>query len=200
MPEPEFAALVAASPRPAIEGFYMPLAWGEYWSRLSVVRSVTIAGFTVEDVTVRTLPTDAFSFVRGSVLAGKPFLGILPSAFLRHFMVTLDNAQKTVRLDAARDDSMREPVYYAIGIGLETTSGSPLHVTQVIANSDAALKGVEVGDEIVSIAGQPIASIPAYNRAWYTVSKEPNDVRDLVLRRGTTEREVRIATTALFAR
>jgi hypothetical protein len=200
MPDPEFAAIDAAAPRPAVEGFYMPLAWGEYWARLSVLRSMTVADRTVENVTVRTMPTEAFSFVRGDVLAGKPFLGLLPSAFLRHFMMTIDARKKTVRLDAARDDAMREPLYYATGIGLETTAGVPLHVTQVIANSDAALKGVEVGDEIVSIAGQPIASVPAYGRAWYTVSKQPNDVRDFVVRRGGREIPVRLATTALFAR
>jgi C-terminal processing protease CtpA/Prc len=94
-------------------------------------------------------------------------LGLLPSGFLHHFMITLDFSAKTVRFDASVGDAMKEaPTYFVTGIGLESSTDAPIHVAQVLSGSSAEEQGVLVGDEVVTVGGKDFATMAPYARPW----------------------------------
>ncbi len=171
MPNGVFAELQAAHPRAAVEGFYTPAAIGTFWAKLTTIARLEVGGARVEDITTRTL--DDGMLPAPKALGDGPLLGVLPSGFLRHFMVTVDFTKQKVRLDAERDAELREPhAAFPVGIGLETKTDAPVHVAQVLAGSAAEEAGIVVGDEVVAIDGKPLASMDPYERPWRLVGPE----------------------------
>jgi S1-C subfamily serine protease len=100
-------------------------------------------------------------------------LGVLPSGFLHHFMVTIDFGQNKLRLDAKKDDALAEaPGMFVTGISLEETMSSPVHVTGVLPGSAAADAGIAAGDEIATIEGKAIGDIDAFTRPFRLASPQ----------------------------
>jgi hypothetical protein len=167
VPDDVFDALNAAHPRPALDGFYTPAFVGTFWARMSAIGALHVGDLAVDHIVIRTIdkglltPPDATT----------KLLGLLPSGFLHHFMITLDFSAKTVRFDAAKGDDMKEaPKYFAVGIGLEHVTDAPIHVSQVLSGSSAEEQGVLAGDEIVTVAGKDFATLAAYSRPWSLMS------------------------------
>src|SRR5262249_54456551 len=92
------------------------------------------------------------------------FIGVLPSGYLHHFMVTIDFNHSKLRLDPKKDDDLREPsTLYTLGIALEATTTTPVHVAAVLPGSSPPDDGIQAGDDIVSIGGVAVASSNPYN-------------------------------------
>ncbi len=109
-----------------------------------------VAGHKVEHIVTRTIddamiPTPQLD---------APFLGVLPTGYLRHFLMTVDYPAGKLRLDGYADLPPREPdSFFALGIGFEQVTSPPIHVTQVLPGSSAADEGIAVGDELVKVGG-----------------------------------------------
>lgn len=160
-----FDALSAAHPRPTLKGFYTPAALGTFWAKVATLGYLETGGFRVEHVFTRTIDDDLLLPPSGA--GGEAYLGVLPSGFLHHFMMTVDFPAKKMRLDPARDGELREPtMLYTVGIGLEENLSGPVLVANVLPGSSAAEAGIAPGDEIVSIDGADAQSLKPYSRPF----------------------------------
>lgn len=108
MPESVFDTLDASVPRPWLGGFYTPAMLGKFWAKLTIVRSLEVGGARVEEIATRTTPDDKPPGTN-AIAQKERFLGVLPSGYLSHFMVTFDYPAKRLRLAAKKDDSLSEP-------------------------------------------------------------------------------------------
>ncbi len=171
MPNGVFDALEAAHPRPALEGFYTPAGIGTFWARLTTVAWLEVGGLKVENIVTRTMDDELVPPPKA--IGGERFLGVLPSGWLMHFMMTIDFENEKVRFDAKKEGELRDPnKMYSVGIGLEPKLES-VRVAHVLPKSSAEEAGVKAGDEIVKIGGSATATMDPYARAFRLVS--PND-------------------------
>jgi hypothetical protein len=196
VPETIFSQIDAAAPRPALEGFYTPAAIGTFWSLLSTAGRMEVAGHAVEHLALRTVDDGVIPV--GSAVPG-PFLGVLPTDYLKHFLVTVDYPAGALRLDPYTGLDSKEPTrFFTVGIGLESKTDLPIHVAQVLEGSAAADAGVQEGDEVTSIQGHPLATLTPYQRPFALVSdKNGANISVTVLRDGT-EIEVDLETRDLL--
>lgn len=169
-----FDLLQSAHPRPALGGFYTAAAVGTFWSQLAGVGYLEVAGRRIEHIITRTMDDNVVP--TPSTLDG-PLLGLLPTGYLRHFLVTLDYPAGKLRLDGYRDLDPREPSgYFTVGIGLEDNATPPIHVATVLAGSSAEEQGVQVGDVVAKAAGLSFASMPPAQRAWALMAPSAGSV------------------------
>ena len=180
VPDDVFDALDAAHPRPAIDGFYTPAFVGTFWARMTAIGAMHVGDLEVDHIVIRTIAPGLLEPPN----ATSKLLGLLPSGWLHHFMVSLDFSAKTIRFDAAKGDAMKEPAtYFSVGIGLEQVTAAPIHVDEVLAGSAAAEAGVQVGDEITTVAGADFASMDPYARPWSLMSSTLGAKIDVVVKR-----------------
>ena len=184
MPKSVFAELQAAHPRPALDGFYTPAAVGTFWAQLTAVGALEVAGQKVEHIVTRTIDDAMIPTPK----LDAPFLGVLPTGYLRHFLMTVDYPAGKLRLDGYADLPPREPdSFFALGIGFEQVTSPPIHVTQVLPGSSAADEGIAIGDELVKVGGTDFASLTPYQRPWAMIDQsEHTAVPVTVLRAGKT--------------
>lgn len=184
MPKSVFAELQAAHPRPALDGFYTPAAVGTFWAQLTAVGALEVAGQKVEHIVTRTIDDTMIPTPK----LDAPFLGVLPTGYLRHFLMTVDYPAGKLRLDGYADLPPREPdSFFALGIGFEQVTSPPIHVTQVLPGSSAADEGIAIGDELVKVGGTDFASLTPHQRPWAMIDQnEHTAVPVTVLRAGKT--------------
>ena len=195
MPSSVFDALDAAHPRPALQGFYTPAAIGTFWAELTSVGSLEMAGQKIEHIVTRTVTDD---MIPAPKLDG-PFLGVLPTGYLRHFLLTVDYPAGKLRVDGYAGMPPREPDgYYPLGIGLEASTEPPIHVSQVLPGSSAEEQGVQVGDEVVDVAGIDFASTTPYQRPWLLLDDTEHTQRTVTLLRDGKQLSVKLETRALL--
>ena len=198
MPDGIFDTLQARRERPYLGGFYTPAAIGTFWARLTTVAHLEVAGRRVEHITTRTLPdrllpTPVFS-------DGQPLLGVLPSGYLRRFLITVDHPRATLRLDAYSGVALRdETQFFPVGIALDDSLEAPIRVAQVLAGSAAEEQGIEVGDEILRVDGRAMAALTPAQRPWSLVRPGSGAIVEVVVRRGDgPERAVSLETRDLL--
>lgn len=112
--------------------------------------SVRIGGFTLQR------PVTAFPAGGTFGTAGKA--GNIGTAILRRFKVVFDYSRGRVHLEPAKNFS--DPFEFDMsGLGLvsEGPSFSVFKVSRVLPDSPASEAGLREGDEIVSVAGRPVA-------------------------------------------
>jgi hypothetical protein len=166
MPFGVFDTLQKANPRAALDGFYTPAAIGTFWAQLTSIGYLDVGGLRVENILTRTLDDDLIAAPKS--LGSDRLLGVLPSGYLRHFMVTIDFPKQKVRLDAAKDDALKQPTgFYPVGIGIKPGSTQPpVIISHVLPGSSAAEAGIVAGDELVAIDGTQVATLDPYARPF----------------------------------
>jgi hypothetical protein len=195
MPKSVFAELQAAHPRPALDGFYTPAAVGTFWAQLTSIGVLEVAGQRVEHIVTRTITDD---MIPASKLDA-PFLGVLPTGYLRHFLMTVDYPAGKLRVDSYADLPPREPdTFFSVGIGLEETMAPPIRVAQVLSGSSAEEQGVAVGDEVVSAGGLDFESLTPYQRPWALLDQKEHATLPLTLLRKGQKIAVTLETRALL--
>ena len=162
-----FEVLTARAARPTLQGFYTEAIIGTFWADLAALGEISVAGRSVEAPLVRTIPEFQLPPPPDETA---PMLGLLPTPFLRHFMVTVDVGGGSLRLDRALDDpGIEPPLYFPLGIGIQLSTEPPVLVGQVMPGSAAEAEGVQIGDRIVSVSGQAFDTLPATTRPWALV-------------------------------
>ena len=164
-PDPHFDALQATAPRPVLDGFYTPAAIGTFWARLATLGSMEVAGKRIDRILTRTLPGDLLP--SPVTPDGGPMLGVLPTRYLEHFMLTVDYPAGTLRMDGYAGMPAEEPaLFFPVGIGLAESVSPPVLVAQVLPGSAAEEAGVAVGDEVVAVNGWDMASLSPLDRPF----------------------------------
>lgn len=199
MPNAAFDALDGAHARNALRGFYTPAAIGTFWARLATIGSYEVGGKRVSRMLVRTMD-DGLLGPTPPAFAGKTSFGVLPSGFMRNFMVTVDYPAKQLRLDAAKDAALTDPnVIWTTGLGLDDASTDPpVHVVQVLPKSSAEEQGVMVGDRLVSINGASVDAMDPYLRPWRLVAPPPAAQIAVVVQRGAQTIPLTLTTRDLL--
>lgn len=174
-----FAELDAKHPRPSLTGYYTPAAIGKFWARLTTVGYLEVGTHKVEHVLTRTTDDKLLPSPKVAT-AGEPLLGVLPSGFMRHFMVTTDFKKHKLRIDPKKGDSLREPTsVYPLGIGLAENLSGPAIVSAVLPGSAAAAAGIVPGDEIVSADGAALAPMDPFERPFRLVGDKAGQTVDV---------------------
>jgi hypothetical protein len=191
--DPIVDQLLAAAPRPYLENFYTPAAIGTFWARLLTVGRLEVGGLSVGRILTRSVPTRLIPAPRFS--DGNPFLGVLPTGYLRHFLLTLDQPAGRVRLDPYADDPLEEPTsrYYA-GLSLTRSLVAPAVVHSVLAGSGADAAGIEAGDELHRINGVDLSTVDPYAWPWALTSQSEGALLRLNLVHQGVAREVEVRT------
>ena len=122
-------------------------------------KTITLGGETVNDVPVMTIPVDdTQDDLLGNISKelGYQLDGLLGGSFLKNFLLTIDYPNGTLHLQryntAPIPDEFRRVGFTIV---LDSTGGHFV-VSHVYPGTDAATKGVSVGDQVVAIAGQQL--------------------------------------------
>lgn len=108
-----------------------------------------VGGFTIARPIVRVLPMPA----------GYMQMALFGTGTLRHFAITLDQANRRVRL-ARRDPVVpAEPPFRSLGLALGVAPGvgadSTVSVSTLLPGGAAAAAGLRVGDTVRAVGGRP---------------------------------------------
>lgn len=186
MPDPIVDQLLAANPRPALENMYTPAAIGIFWARMLTVADLEVGGLTVRHITTRSVPSGLLPVV--PTPDQRPFLGVLPTLFLKHFLITRDPYAGVIRFDAYVDDPLREPSeFFVSGISLARSTTVAV-VSSVIPGSGAEVAGIAPGDRVISVDGRTTASLDAYSWPWMLMGREERQSLDVVIERAGLRR------------
>lgn len=181
MPDPIVDQLLAANPRPTLENMYTPAAIGIFWARMLTVADLEVGGLTVRHITTRSVPSGLLPVV--PTPDQRPFLGVLPTLFLKHFLITRDPYAGVIRFDAYVDDPLREPSeFFVSGISLARSTTVAV-VSSVIPGSGAEVAGIVPGDRVISVDGRTTASLDAYSWPWMLMGREERQSLDVVIER-----------------
>jgi hypothetical protein len=122
------------------------------------LRALTVAGAQLSGIAALTVGDQLLDTITSEV--GHPVDGLLGGTFLREFFVTVDYPARVIHLQryASRDHIVDE--YVRVGVRL-TTAPSGYVIAQVYAGSDAAQKGLSLGDELRAVDGTALAALDA---------------------------------------
>jgi predicted aspartyl protease len=109
---------------------------------------------------------------------------------LKHFAVTIDQRNSTVRLDRAAETPLTLAPQRRMGLMMAPAApGAELRVLDVVADSPAARAGIEAGDVLVAVGGRPVEQIPAAKLGGALIATDPVVV---TVRRGAEVKEVSV--------
>ena len=150
-------ATLTADGRSELTGLPIGTVNGPTSASVTRVRTLTVAGETVTNAAVMTIGDSILDGIQTEV--HHPVDGLLGGNFLREFMVTIDYPHRTLRLQRYTtpptvDEFKRIGVELAAGVGAHRYA-----VGVVYDGTDAKLKLLRVGDELVSIDGQALDAL-----------------------------------------
>jgi hypothetical protein len=163
-------ATLTADGRAQLSGLPITTVAGPASATVIRVRTLTLGGATVVNPVVMTIGVMTIGDTADMLLDGienevhHPIDGLLGGNFLREFMVTVDYPGHTLHLQRYTAATIVDEFKR---VGFELASGSSGHkfaIGVVYAGSDAAVKHLSAGDQIVSIDGQaldPLDSVTA---------------------------------------
>lgn len=85
-------------------------------------------------------------------------LAAIGSGALDDFVLTLDQQNKRLRLDRAREEAIVPPAFRVFGFGMRR-SGDEIKIDYVIPKSPAEQVGLKEGDHVLALADKPIEEI-----------------------------------------
>jgi hypothetical protein len=149
-----------ADGRAQLSGLPISTVSGSASSTVSRVRSLTVGGETVTNPAVMTIGSPIGDMILDTIQqeVGHEVDGLLGGNFLREFMLTIDYPHGTLHLQRYTSATIVDEFKrVGIEIGAGPTTGAHRYVVGVVyANTDAAAKGLRVGDELVSVDGQAL--------------------------------------------
>ncbi len=147
---------IVADGRVQTDGGMSQTTTGTSDSSITRVRSIVVGGATVERPIIGHDAAFDANIAEVSADVGHTIDGSLGGTFLRNYYVTLDYPSQTVNLAPYPDTSFLLDQGEMIGITVQYVDGA--YLVSEVSTATAAL-GVNVGDIVVSIDGQDLASI-----------------------------------------
>jgi hypothetical protein len=148
-----YDALIADG-RSELMGLPIGTVSGPTTASVTRVRSLTVAGETVVDPAVMTIGDMILDGIQTEV--HHPVDGLLGGNYLREFMVTVDYPRRTMRLQRYTNVTIVDE-FKRVGIELAVGGGAHRYSVGVVyPGTDAQLKQLMAGDEIVSVDGQAL--------------------------------------------
>ena len=123
--------------------------------------------------------------------------GLIGGELLRRFRVVIDYSRSVMLLEpnGALEEPVAEPLT-GMELSAEGDGGRAISVFHVYADSIAARAGVEAGDVLLAVDGEPV--VPSDLAAlWSRLRRTPGPEHDLRLRRGEREFEVTLRLARL---
>ncbi|HEY5010595.1 MAG TPA: aspartyl protease family protein, partial [Acidimicrobiales bacterium] len=154
-------ASITKDGRPQLGGGMACTASGPSTTTAARVLTLSVAEATVHDVVVAHDTAFDETLARISKDAGQTIEGSLGGTFLDHFYVTIDYPAGELHLAPYADTSFAVDPAQRVGFDLEARPGGGYRVEDVVPGTDAASKGVHVGDEVLAIDGQKLAPLSA---------------------------------------
>lgn len=193
--DPVVDQLLLEAPRPFLENFYTPAGIGTFWARLLTVGHLEVGGLDVRRILTRSVPT---RLLQGPTFPdGGPLLGVLPTGFLKHFLLTVDHPAGRIRLDPYAGDDRIEPNPRAyVGLSLTRNIHFPPVVGVVLPGSGAEAAGIQPGDELHRVEGVDLSTLDAYSWSWALTSPSEGQLLDLDLVRAGQPLSVQVRTGA----
>jgi len=155
-------ATLTADGRSQLGGLPITTVNGPTTASVTRARTLTVAGETLTNAAVMTIGDDLLDGIQTEVR--HPVDGLLGGNFLRQFMVTIDYPRQTLHLQRYTTPPTVDE-FKRIGVELGAGRGAHRYTVGVVyQGTDAELKLLRVGDEIVSIDGQaldPLDSVAA---------------------------------------
>jgi hypothetical protein len=144
--------------RAQISGGSATSTLGMSTTTLTRTKTLGVAGAQAERVVVAYDSSFDTNLSAVSADAGETIEGSLGGTFLENFYVTVDYPNRQVHFAPYTDTSFILDPGATFGFSL-ALSGSTYSVAEVFSGTSAATKGVLVGDVIVAIDGQTLASL-----------------------------------------
>lgn len=150
-------ATLTADGRSQLTGLPITTVNGPTTASVTRVRTLTVAGETVTNAAVMRIGDDLLDGIQTEVR--HPVDGLLGGNFLREFMVTIDYPRGTLHLQRYTTPPTVDE-FKRIGVELGAGAGAHRYKVGVVYDgTDAKLKLVSVGDELVSIDGQALDAL-----------------------------------------
>jgi hypothetical protein len=155
-----FGSLIADG-RAVMEGFPITTAAGQTTGRVSRLRTVSVGGEAVTDAAVLSAGTTTDTLIENISMETKQTIdGLLGGSFLREFFLVVDYPHGAVRLQRYPTRDHISDELQRVGMSLAADSGTgTMRVDAVYAGSDAAQKGVSVGDQVLTVDGQTLGPL-----------------------------------------
>jgi hypothetical protein len=193
------APLVSTSGwKPEIHGLAAPTLLETSAARLCRVKRIEVRGATgiaqagqIELALIRNPLAEELK-----TLAGEPVHGLLGYSFLERFRVACDYPHRVLWLDPTPDinDSAQEPAQ----IGLQFDRGPQgVRIVAVVSGSPAAHAGIQPGDELISVDGEPVSGFGS-TELGRKLEGAPGSAVVVVTRRGTLEQTHRLQRRRLL--
>jgi hypothetical protein len=173
-----FASLVADG-RPQLGGLPITTVAGQMSGQVTRIRSLTVAGEAVSNAATLSIGDSLIGNLATEV--GHPVDGLLGGTFLREFLVTVDFPRGSLHLQRYATRAHIVDEFQRVGVALGYSAGMHRYgVSAVYAGTDAALKQLQVGDEIVAVGGQPLDGLDLFT-AERLLEGTVGDTRQLML-------------------
>jgi hypothetical protein len=151
-----YSAIVADG-RPQLYGLPISTVAGPAMASVTRSRTMTVAGQMVANAAVMTIGDTILDSIQQEVK--HPVDGLLGGNYLREFLVTIDYPLTTMRLQRYDTPPVADE-FKRIGIELGAgTASARFSVGVVYAGTDAELKQLKAGDELMAIDGQALNSL-----------------------------------------
>lgn len=146
--------------RPRLDGVTVDTAQGPLPAYLTRVGRVEVSAATRTSVPALVIPGwDAFAAL--SAEAGERVDAIVGGSLLRYFAFAIDCAGRRIALGAYADTPHVDPREF-IGPGFELAGGpGQWQIALVYPATDAAAKGLQVGDRVTELGGESLADADA---------------------------------------
>jgi len=148
-----YAAIIADG-RPELHGLPISTVSGPTMASVTRARTMTVAGQSIANAAVMTIGDQILDSIQQEVK--HPIDGLLGGNYLREFLVTIDYPLGSMRLQRYDTPPVADE-FKRIGIELGAGSGSHSFVVGVVySDTDAELKQLNPGDELIAIDGQSL--------------------------------------------
>jgi hypothetical protein len=149
---------LTADGRAQLSGLPIGTATGAKQATVTRARTITVANQTVVNAPVMTIGDQLIDGLQGEL--GRPMDGLLGGSFLREFLVTVDYPHATLQLQRYTPPVAIKDEFKRVGIELGTGTGAHAYAVAVVyPGTDAAAKGINRGDVLLSVDGQDLDNL-----------------------------------------
>jgi hypothetical protein len=149
---------LTADGRAQLSGLPIGTAAGARTATVTRAQTITVGGQTVVNAPVMTIGDELIDGLVNEL--GRPMDGLLGGSYLREFLVTIDYPNGTLQLQRYSPPTVIQDEFKRVGFELGTGTGAHAYAAAVVyPGTDAAAKGMQMGDIIVSVDGQDLDNL-----------------------------------------